>query len=222
MNCKVVRQPASQQFPDSSDFFANGWLEFAAGCVSLVGNVLKAVVGQGCAEVLRRNERVTWEVWWPAAEIAGGIALRQTAPSQFAQVAAEKEVGRGTMGPITSLRMRRRDAISNLIALAACEESRSPILGRCRFLPSTSLFEWSDKIPGAASRARDGRRFPQLRRTVVQRNQLRILPQQRRHHFGVFMVKLLDRIHFPVGCGQQLLGVRPILPVKGRPYAQRQ
>jgi len=56
---------------------------------------------------------------------------------------------------------------------------------------------------------------------LVHRNRTRMLVQGSRDHFGVFVVKLFGRIHSLVGFGQQLLGVRPVLRVKGRAHAER-
>ncbi len=63
--------------------FVIGGFEFAVGCVSWVGSVVKAAVGQGTAKALmeeQKQERPLNTFGGEPVGIAGAIALQQTVP----------------------------------------------------------------------------------------------------------------------------------------------
>ena len=81
--------------------FVIGGLEFAVGCVSWVGGVVKAAVGQGTAETLveeQKQERHLNPFGGEPVGIAGAIALQQTVALQFAQIIAQLVEGVGLGG----------------------------------------------------------------------------------------------------------------------------
>jgi hypothetical protein len=72
--------------------FVIGSLEFAVGCVSWVGSVVKAAVGQGTAETLVEEQKQEGNLNTFGGEpvgIAGAMAFEQGVPLQFAEIVAE-------------------------------------------------------------------------------------------------------------------------------------
>ena len=69
-----------------------GNLEFAVGCVTWLGSVVKATVGQGAAEALveeQEQESHLNAFGGQAVGVVGAITLEQSVSFEFAQIVAE-------------------------------------------------------------------------------------------------------------------------------------